>query len=243
MDIGDFFPSIPAARIEALFRTVGYPEPVAALLSGLCTNTAPRALWKQPIPDTDPAILHEARSLYTRPHLPQGAPTSPALANLCLWRADCRLSGLAQSAGAQYTRYADDLAFSGGEDFDRCARRFSLHAAAILLEEGFAANHRKTRLMRQSGRQHLAGLVTNQRINLARDDFDTLKAILTNCIRHGPQSQNHESHPHFREHLEGRVAFVQTIHAVKGKRLRALFDRIDWSEFPVTEFDRKLPSR
>lgn len=56
------------------------------------------------------------------------------------WRADC----LARSAGAEYTRYADDLAFSGGEDFERRVERFSTHAAAILKEEGFTVQHRKT---------------------------------------------------------------------------------------------------
>ncbi len=102
MDLEDFFPSISRARIQARFRTMGYPEPVADRLGGLCATAAP----------------HEY-GIYSAPHLPQGAPTSPALANLCAYRVDCRLSGLAKSAGAFYTRYADDLAFSGGADFER----------------------------------------------------------------------------------------------------------------------------
>jgi RNA-directed DNA polymerase len=154
--------------------------------------------------------------------------TSPALANLCTYRLDCRLSGLAQAAGAEYTRYADDLAFSGGEAFDRCVERFSIHAAAILLEEGFNVNHHKTRIMRQGERQHLAGLVTNQRINVRRSEFDRLKAALTNCVRSGPESQNRDAHPSFRSHLEGSVAFVEMINPARGKRLRVIFDRIQW---------------
>ena len=102
MDLKDFFPTFAAARIQTLFRTMGYPEPVADLLGGICTNAAPRDLFSGLAPD--------ARALYTRPHLPQGAPASPALANLCTYRVDCRLSGLAESAGARYTRYADDRA-------------------------------------------------------------------------------------------------------------------------------------
>src|SRR6185436_13747114 len=78
---------------------------------------------------------------------------------------DCRLAGLAQSAGAVYTRYADNLAFSGSEAFERCSERFSTHVAAIMLEEGLAVNHRKTRLMRQGVRQHLAGVVVNRCMN------------------------------------------------------------------------------
>jgi hypothetical protein len=154
--------------------------------------------------------------------------TSPSLANLCARRVDCRLTGLAESAGAAYTRYADDLAFSGGEEFEQRVDRFSIHAAATLQEEGFAVQHHKTRIMRQSVRQHLAGLVTNQRVNVRRRDFDLLKATLTNCARLGPESQNREAHAHFRSHLEGRIAFVESIHREKGKKLREILARIEW---------------
>ncbi len=228
MDLRDFFPSIGGARIQTFFRTVGYPESVADLLGGICTNAAPRDVWKEHAFEIDAGQMREARALYSRPHLPQGAPTSPALANLCTYRADCRLAGLAESVGAAYTRYADDLAFSGTEELERRIDRFSTHVAAILHEEGFAVHHRKTRVMRQGVRQYLAGLVANQRINVIRTDFDRLKATLTNCVRRGPESQNREAHPSFRLHLEGRVRFVETINPEKGKRLRAIFETIEW---------------
>jgi RNA-directed DNA polymerase len=208
MDLKDFFPSFRAARIQAFFRTIGYPESVADLLGGICTTSAPQALCK---------LL----PLHGQPHLPQGAPTSPALANLCFRRMDCRLTGLAQAAGASYTRYADDLAFSGGEAFERCVDRFPAHVAAILSEEDFRVNHRKTRIMRQGGRQHLAGLVVNDHLNIRRADFDLLKAILTNCARRGAGGEN-------RAHLEGRVGFVESISPAKGLRLRSILDQISW---------------
>jgi RNA-directed DNA polymerase len=228
MDLRDFFPSISGARIQTFFRTVGYPERVADLLGGICTNATPCDAWKDAGFDIDPARLREVRTLYAQPHLPQGAPTSPALANLCAHRMDCRLAGLARAAGARYTRYADDLAFSGGNDFERSVERFSTHAAAILHEEGFAVHHRKTRIMRQGVRQHLAGLVANEKPNVMRSDFDRLKAILTNCVRHGSESQNRDGHTAFRAHLEGRVGFVESINPEKGKRLRAIFEKIRW---------------
>ena len=174
--------------------------------------------------------MAEARMLYAGAHLPQGAPTSPALANLCAYRVDCRLSGLAQAAGAAYTRYADDLAFSGGEGFERCVERFSAQSAAILFEEGFQVHHRKTRIMRRGVRQYLAGVVTNERVNVVRADFDRLKAILTNCVRHGPESQNREGHASFRMHLLGRVGFVEMVNPGKGARLRRIFEQIPWPE-------------
>ena len=175
-----------------------------------------------------PGLPFEARILYGHPHLPQGAPTSPALANLCFHRVDCRLRGLAESAGAVYTRYADVLAFSGGEDFGRSVERFSTHVAALLLEEGFFVNHRKTRIMRQGVRQRLAGLVANRRVNIPRTDFDLLKATLTNCVRDGPAGQNRGGHPDFRLQLDGRVAFVESINPAKARRLRELFRQIRW---------------
>jgi len=89
-------------------------------------------------------------------------------------------------------------------------------------------HHRKTRIMRQGVRQHLAGLIANRRLNVRRADFDRLKAILTNCVRLGPESQNRDAHPHFRAHLEGRVGFVETINPAKGQRLRALLEKIRW---------------
>src|SRR5262249_14965145 len=77
MDLADFFPSFPAARIQAVYRTMGYPDSVAGLLAGICTNATPRDVWR--------GLGFDVRMLYARPHLPQGAPTSPALANICAY--------------------------------------------------------------------------------------------------------------------------------------------------------------
>lgn len=228
MDVADFFPSLAAARVQGFFRTAGYPEPVADLLGGLCTHAAPRPIWRDAAPGVDREEIARLRILYARRHLPQGAPTSPALSNICAYRLDCRLAGLAQAAGAKYTRYADDLAFSGSRDFARSVERFSTRVAAILKEEGFAAHHRKTRIMRPGVRQHLAGITLNETPNVMRRDFDRLKATLTNSVRHGPSTQNREGLPYFRTHLEGRVAFLESVNAAKGPKLRALLGRIDW---------------
>ena len=145
-----------------------------------------------------------------------------------MYRVDCRLCGLAEASGAVYTRYADDLAFSGGQEFERCSERFAVHAAAILLEEGFTVHHRKTRVMRRGVRQYLAGVVTNQHLNVIRSDYDLLKATLTNCVRHGPELQNREEQADFRAHLKGRVSFVEMVNQKRGAKLRQLLDRIAW---------------
>lgn len=68
------------------------------------------------------------------------------------------------------------------------------------MQEGFTVHFRKTRVMREGVRQYLARLVANQSANVIHAD-------LTNCVRLGPESQNRQSNPRFRSHLEGRVGF------------------------------------
>ena len=205
-----------------------YPQEVARALTALCTNRVPSA--RLLAPDVRGKMEWLERQRHRTRHLPQGAPTSPALANLCAFRLDLRLAGLARALGATYTRYADDLAFSGGEDLARVIGRLSVRVAAIALEEGFSIQLRKTRVMRRGARQHLAGVVVNQHPNLARSEFDTRKAILTNCVRHGPASPNREGHVDFRAHLQGRVAQAVMLNAQRGAKLKGIFERIGWDE-------------
>jgi hypothetical protein len=225
IDLRDFFPRIRSSRIHALFHALGYPEGVARLLTGLCTN----AICEGDLP-LDGSIAHRQEIWHTfgQLHLPQGAPTSPALANLCAYRLDCRLTGLARTAGASYTRYADDLIFSGDSDFERNLSRFRVFACAIVLTEGFLIRHRKTRVMRSGKQQSITGLIVNRRLNVSRASFDRLKAVLHNCRRFGPESQNRARHPRFREHLQGKIAYVRMAHQERGARLQSVFDEIDW---------------
>jgi hypothetical protein len=223
MDLRDFFPSIPAARIHALFDTLGYPEAVARTLTALCINAVPMAIAKH-----GAVSWLDAKRLGV-PHLPQGAPTSPALANLCALHLDLRLDELAKSMEGQYTRYADDLAISGGELLRRRIGSVSALITGIAVEEGFDINHRKTRSMYRSDRQVLTGVVVNEKPNVPRQDFDRLKAILTNCVRQGPASQNRDGRRDFQAHLSGRIAHVASLNWERGKKLHEIFRRIEWA--------------
>jgi hypothetical protein len=227
-DLRDFFPSIRSSRVHALFQTAGYPPAVARLLTGLCTNVVPWDVWQGRPPKEQSLPESDRWHLFCAPHLPQGSPTSGTLANLCAYRLDCRLAGLASSVGANYTRYADDLAFSGDPRLERCARRFQIHVCRIALEEGFEINPRKTFFMRQGVRQQLAGVVVNAHPNVQRPQYERLKAILCNCVRHGPESQNREGRSDFRGYLAGRIAYLGMLNAARGQKLRALFERISW---------------
>jgi hypothetical protein len=82
--------------------------------------------------------------------------------------------------------------------------------------------------MFRSHRQLLTGIVVNRKPNVRRQDFDRLKAVLTNCVRHGPASQDRDGTRDFKAHLAGRVAHVASLNAARGARLEAIFGRIDW---------------
>ncbi len=229
MDLEDFFAAVSRARIVALFRRVGYPKAVAATLAGLCTAPTPhQVLAAHPREGADLSQRFLTNQRLRDPHLPQGAPTSPALSNLVAWRLDRRLAALAQGFGATMTRYADDLAFGGDAEFARALPFFLPRAAAIALEEGFQVNHRKTRVMHQNRRQQLCGLVVNRHPNIPRDERDRLRALLFNAAKLGPDSQNREGQPDFRRHLEGRISWVRSINPASADRLASLFSRIRW---------------
>jgi hypothetical protein len=62
LDLQDFFPAFPAARAQALFRTLGYPENVADSLGGICTNAVPRDVWNRRPPEIDLVQWRDART-------------------------------------------------------------------------------------------------------------------------------------------------------------------------------------
>jgi hypothetical protein len=230
LDLEAFFASIPAARVWGLLQgTAGLTEPVAHAVTGLVTTVVPVEVWRRlPLPPGG-----EARDRHRRmglrlavPHLPQGAPTSPAVANRVCFRLDRRLTGLAAAHGAAYTRYVDDLVFSG----EACGR-LADRVTAVAADEGFRVHPGKTRAMRSSGRQHVLGAVVNTRPTPLRRDRDALRALLHNCAVHGWRSQTRGRDPEtFRDHVLGRVAWAASLDPALGARLRALAAGIDWDE-------------
>jgi retron-type reverse transcriptase len=192
-------------------------------LTRLCSTATPLTVL-----DAQP-IDFLTRQRFATPHLPQGAPTSPALANLAALRLDRRLTGLARRFEARYTRYADDLTFSGDHAFHGQIPSFLRAVSEIVKDEGFALNMPKTRIMPRSSRQAVTGIVVNDHINVPRPAYDALKATLTNCVRHGPASQNRHAHVDFRSHLDGRIAWVGSLNPQRGEKLRRIFEAINWS--------------
>ena len=158
-----------------------------------------------------------------RPHLAQGAPTSPALANLCAFGLDVRLCALAERFGAHYSRYADDLVFSGPAELRGQLRNLRAWVAAIVRAEGFALNREKTRVMQAHQRQQVTGVVLNQRANLSRSDYDALKARLHRLSRSGPVPAPE------RARLAGQLQWArQWLAPSRQAKLLALFQAIEF---------------
>ncbi len=227
LDLSDFFASVSAGRVFGIFRTAGYEPPVAHVLTGLTTNAVPGHVWEVVHAAGRSAEVQPLFRLGRRlaaPHLPQGAPTSPALANLAAFRLDRRLNGLAVSLGLRYSRYADDLTFSGprlrpGGD------RVIGAIASIAHDEGFALNAGKTVLSTAATRQSVCGMVVNASPNVTRAEYDRLKAVLHNAARHGPASQGVSE---LRAQLRGRIAWVASLNPARGEKLLRRFEEIDW---------------
>ncbi len=220
LDLRHFFNSIGSHRVHGLFLALGHAPDIASALSGICTHRAANDVIAR-VAGHDERL----RRMLREPHLPQGSPASPSLANLCAFQLDRRLAGLAASLGLHYSRYADDLAFSGDRLADAALARLHATIGAIALDEGFALNMRKSRLMRRNTAQRVTGIVVNRHPNVPRRDFDRLKAILHNCLRNGFEAQNRNGHGDFRAHLRGRIAQVQHLNPHRGRRLLDLYTR------------------
>ncbi|ALE05209.1 hypothetical protein AL755_06480 [Arthrobacter sp. ERGS1:01] len=228
LDLAAFFAHVTPGKVYGVLRAAGYPESVAHRLTGLCTHAVPVGVIAEMPPGGSAEDRFALRQALRKAHLPQGAPTSPALANLTLRRLDSRLQGWAGGFDAVYTRYADDLAFSGGPVLARRADAFLKGAARIVADEGHTLNATKTRVHKAGVRQSVTGVVVNRHTNVSRRDFDRLKAVLHNCVVHGPDGQNRDGHPDFRAQLRGRIAWVASVNPGRGARLLADFTLIDW---------------
>jgi RNA-directed DNA polymerase len=228
-DLVSFFANVSARTVYGVLRGAGLPEPVAYQLTGLCTHAVPVRVIAAMPPGGNPDERHRLRSALATPHLPQGSPSSPALANLSVSRLDSRLAGWAASVDGRYTRYADDLTFSGDGQLARRVDPFLRGLARIVADEGHTLNARKTRVRRRGVRQSVTGIVVNDHPTVGRREYDALKAILHNCLTHGAASQNRAQLPDWAAHLRGRVSWFEQVDPVRGARLRAQLERIQWS--------------
>src|SRR5690606_5787041 len=202
-DIKDCFPTIHFGRVRGLLLALGYSYPVAAILAVLMTESP-----RQPV-----AAENQRYHVPTGPRVcVQGAPTSPGLCNAILLRLDHRLARLAQKSGFAYTRYADDLTFSG----DEAAKigTFLALVPKIVAAEGFAINPDKTRIMRPGRRQSVTGVIVNREMGLSRQDRRKLRAAM-----HREKMALEPADPRRRLQLQGKLAYIFMLNAGQAAKL------------------------
>jgi len=147
LDIKDFFPSVTRESVVAVLSELHADSEQCQILGDIVTR---------------------------RHRLPQGAPTSPHLANLTVRTMDRRLHAMARARGWNYTRYADDMSFSGDGKY------WTVLAAArdIVSSEGFRLAERKTTIRGRHQRQSVTGLVVNEKVSIPREKRRLLRAML-----------------------------------------------------------------
>jgi retron-type reverse transcriptase len=202
LDLADFFPSVHFARIRSVFQRLGYSGAVATLMALLCTECPRRE------------VRYDGKTYFvaTGPRgLPQGACTSPALANQAARRLDRRLAGLAGKLNLNYTRYADDLTFSSAEPMPERIGYLMARVRHIAQDEGFTVNEQKSRVLRKNTAQIVTGLVVNDKPTLRRRELRGLRAILHRAAKEGLSRQNRAGHPHFVAQLRGKIALLNMV--------------------------------
>ncbi|MEZ4295031.1 MAG: reverse transcriptase family protein [Polyangiaceae bacterium] len=204
IDLADFFPTIHYRRVAGLFVSYGAAREVAAILAGLCTHRPKladgRVVW--------PGVL------------PQGAPTSPALANLVCRRLDARLTKLAARAGARYTRYADDLTFSFAAEPAVPLGRFFWWVDQICQAEGFTENAKKRRVLRKSTQQRITGVVVNQGLTVPREVRRRLRAMIHRCQTQGIDAvAGFQGRADLAAVMAGTAAYVKMVQPAAGEKL------------------------
>ena len=183
LDIEHFFPSIKFPKIYDCFRKAGYSRAVSGLLSKLC-------------------LLEDS--------LPQGAPTSPALSNIIMEEIDARIGGFISKNNIRYTRYADDMTFSG----DFVPGDVISMISKILSEYGFVLNTKKTKSMYGHKKQSVTGLTVNKKISANAELLQKIRQCAYYIERYGLQSHLHKvknTSPNYIDRLIGLATFAQSI--------------------------------
>jgi retron-type reverse transcriptase len=181
-DLKDFFPTIHYFRVMGLFASLGYNVGNCMFGSDDSSNQLAPVLARLCCYTPDPKRWGTAT-------LPQGAPTSPAVSNLVCRRLDARLVGLAEANKGTYTRYADDLTFSFQTAADMNLGRFRWWVDQVCQQEGFVVNQEKFRVIRDSQRQVVTGIVVNDAVRVPRTLRRELRAIIHNCETNGIEAE------------------------------------------------------
>lgn len=236
-----FFESISEIDCYRVFRNLGYQPLVSLELSRLCTRVGRFNGMRHGVKWRRKAAIKKSKiARYALPklgHLPQGAATSPMLANLVMREVDNLLTSMAGQYGLTYTRYADDLTFSTASSaFERQIVRRVVHEIYwILRRYGLTPNLAKTTVASPRSRKIVLGLQVDQdkprltrafkmkmRMHLyylEREDFGPLKHA---------ERRGFSAVAGMRNHLMGLVAYASQIEPAYGRDLKDRLEKLDW---------------
>ncbi|MEL1262860.1 reverse transcriptase family protein [Pseudoxanthomonas putridarboris] len=233
LDITNFFDSILEPAVYSAFLDLGYQPLVAFEMARICTRLRPTGNVRRLKKGQHFAIPTYGNERFG--HLPQGAPTSPILANLAARDLDGAMSEIAQREGLRYTRYADDMTLSfHGREFSR-QRAMSVIGGCYeaMLPFGLYPNRTKTRVIPPGARKLVLGLlVDGEQPRLTREFRDRMRMHLHFLERLGPaqhaQARGFDSVVGLQNHLFGLAAFAIGVDPVWGKKVRRRLRGIDW---------------
>lgn len=161
-DLHNFFPSVIEREVYKIFRSLQYSPLLSFEFARICTwPTRQKRLAKEMHPrEVDPALPYRQ---ITQGRLPQGAPTSGALANEAMRQTDTRLSSFAIRKGLVYTRYSDDMVFSGRGEFER-VHSAQLHSEIrrIVTSGGFVLHNQKSQIVPPGARKVVLGVLVGE---------------------------------------------------------------------------------
>lgn len=200
LDMKDFFPSINYIRIFNLFKHLGYTDHLSMIFSGLCTYESA---------------------------LPQGSPASPYLSNLICSRLDNRFEILANYIGASYTRYADDITFSGKKEITRYIKLMK----RVIKDEGFEVNEKKVRVHYQYHKQMVTGLIVNEKLSVPIKTKKYLRQQIYYAQKFGVSSsleQQGVTKSNYQGHLFGMAYFIKMVEPKAGDTFIEQLNHIDW---------------
>ena len=184
LDVKDFFPSIRWHKVFAVFYHLGYPKIIAQYLASLCCLNG---------------------------HAPQGAVTSPTLSNVIARRLDARITGIANKYEINYTRYADDMSFSG----ERISRRFQSFINKIVEEDGFKINQSKTRFIKGKHQKIVTGVsISADKLTVPKTKRREVRQHVYYIMKYGlveHQKRIGNNDPIFMERLVGYLHFWHSI--------------------------------
>lgn len=232
VDLLKYFDTITENRIFGVFADMGYVKNLAVCLAKLTTSTHRFQYWRS-IPENELTLMGYVKS--SNPSiLPQGAPSSPALANIVANVMDKRFSRLSEKLNFNYTRYADDLTFSIVGDGRLPSLKF---IREIISEERFCVNEGKIKFYKRGVKQYVTGLTIANGVNVSKKYRKDIGSHIYYCRKFGVENhlkkitQKDERQTGilvFHDWLYGHICFIQSINKKAGAKLLSDFSKIDW---------------